>query len=66
MLILTRMKHEHIIVSCDCGAECDIKIADVTFPSGQIKMGFQAPSKMRIWRDEIYRKLKKELSEKGD
>ena len=48
MLILTRKQSESIII------DDDIKITILGVNKGQVRIGFDAPEDVPIWREEIY------------
>ena len=51
MLILTRKQSESVII------DDDIKITVLSDRHGQVKLGIEAPDKVKIWREEVYEKL---------
>lgn len=54
MLVLTRRCNESIMINDD------IEISILGISKGQIKIGFEAPKKMKIHRKEIYNKIQQE------
>lgn len=56
MLILTRRLGENIVI----GDNIIIRVLDIT---GQVKLGIDAPREIDVHREEIYEKVKSELSE---
>ena len=51
MLILTRSQNETIVI------DDDIKITILGVNKGQVRIGFDAPEDVPIWREEIYDEL---------
>lgn len=54
MLVLTRKKHESIIIADNI----EISVVDVT--KGHVKLGIKAPLKVTVHRKEIYEAIRKE------
>jgi len=54
MLILTRKSGESIAIGND------IKITILGISGKQVKVGIAAPERVSVYREEIYRKIKKE------
>jgi carbon storage regulator len=48
MLILTRSQTESIVI------DDNIKITILSINKGQVRIGFDAPEDVPIWREEIY------------
>jgi carbon storage regulator len=48
MLILTRSQNESIVI------DDDIRITILGVNKGQVRIGFDAPEDVPIWREEIY------------
>ena len=48
MLILTRNQNESIVI------DDDIRITILGVNKGQVRIGFDAPEDVPIWREEIY------------
>ena len=48
MLILTRNQNESIVI------DDNIRITVLSDKHGQVKLGFEAPEDVEIWREEIY------------
>jgi carbon storage regulator len=55
MLILTRKKDEAIRLGED------IRIVFVQIKSGQVRLGIECPSTMRVLREELYEAVRKEI-----
>jgi carbon storage regulator len=51
MLILTRNQNQSIVI------DDDIKITILGVNKGQVRIGFDAPEDVSIWREEIYDKV---------
>jgi carbon storage regulator len=56
MLILTRSLGQRVIINHD------LIITVTQLQEHGVKLGFDAPSQYKIWREEIYNKIKAELS----
>lgn len=54
MLVLGRRQNESIIINDD------IEITVVRIDGGQVKLAFSAPEKVKIWRKEIYDRMRTE------
>jgi carbon storage regulator len=54
MLILTRKRHQSINIGDT------IKITVLDCAHGQIKFGIEAPDDIKVWREEIHRKIQEE------
>lgn len=54
MLVLTRKLGEGLVL----GSDISLKILEIH--KNQIKLGIEAPSDVRIYRNEIYEKIKEE------
>ncbi len=57
MLILTRKEGEKIVIGGD------IKISIISIIDNQVKIGIEAPADVKILREELYEKLKQNISE---
>lgn len=55
MLVLTRKLGENVRI----GDEIKITVLEVR--SGQVKLGFEAPPEVKIYREEIYNKIQEDL-----
>ena len=55
MLMLTRSQNESIIINDN------IKITVISNRHGQVKLGIEAPEDVKIWREEIYTKMQKDV-----
>jgi carbon storage regulator len=51
MLVLSRLLHESIIIETSDGP---ITVVIHTIESHRVKLGFDAPPNVRIWREEIH------------
>jgi carbon storage regulator len=60
MLILTRRAGESIIIGDD------IVITVLNWKSNQVRIGIEAPKDISIHREEIYKRIQKELSTQED
>lgn len=58
MLILTRRKHEKVYI----GDEIIVVVAEVD--RGQVRLGIEAPENVKIYREEIYKRIQKEQEAK--
>lgn len=54
MLVLTRKLNEKIRVGDD------ITVTIIQIDKGSVKIGFEAPENVSIYRDEVYEKIKNE------
>ncbi|MEW6078837.1 MAG: carbon storage regulator CsrA [Thermodesulfobacteriota bacterium] len=54
MLVLTRKLNEKIRVGDD------IVVTIIQIDKGSVKIGFEAPENVAIYRDEVYEKIKNE------
>ena len=52
MLILTRKEGEKVFIGSD------IKVHIISVSENQVKIGIEAPSSMKILRDELYERIK--------
>ena len=57
MLSLSRKTGERIYI----GDDIIVSVADIK--KGRVVLGIQAPLNLAIWREEIYKKLKEEMSD---
>jgi carbon storage regulator len=60
MLVLTRKLNEKIRVGDD------IVVTIIQIDKGSVKIGFEAPENVAIYRDEVYEKIKNEGREAAD
>ena len=54
MLILTRKHHQTINIGDD------VKLTVLGSKHGQVRFGIEAPDDIKVWREEIYRKIQEE------
>ncbi len=54
MLVLTRFLGEKIMV----GDDVEIKVVELA--GNKVRLGITAPTDKKVWREEIYRKVKEE------
>ena len=59
MLILTRKARESVKIGDD------ITVTVLSTNGGQVKLGFEAPRDLSVWREEIYKRIK-EGRERGE
>jgi carbon storage regulator len=59
MLILTRKARESVKIGDD------ITITVLSTNGGQVRLGFDAPRDLSVWREEIYKRIK-EGRERGE
>jgi carbon storage regulator len=57
MLILTRKARESVKIGDD------ITVTVLSTNGGQVKLGFEAPRDLSVWREEIYKRIKNERGE---
>jgi carbon storage regulator len=60
MLVLTRKLNEKIRVGDD------IIVTIIQIDKGSVKIGFEAPENVAIYRDEVYEKIQNEGRNAGD
>ena len=58
MLVLTREKHEVIIIGNDTGLKIKVEIVDVR--GDKVRLGITAPKSIFVHRKEIYDAIQKE------
>jgi carbon storage regulator len=60
MLILTREIDETIII------DSDIKITVMEIQNGQVRFGIDAPEEVKVYREEIYKRMQAEADSGKD
>ena len=60
MLVVSRKKHEQIII----GGEIEITIVEIR--GDHVRLGFNAPEHIPIYREEIQQRIDKEKAEQAD
>lgn len=61
MLILSRKQGQAIFIGRHAGIK--IRVLEID-PRGQVRIGIEAPSDIPVNREEIYKKIQKEIQDK--
>ena len=53
MLVLGRRAGEGIVIKGLDGGEVYLQVLEIRGRRGQVKLGFEAPAEIKIWREEL-------------
>ena len=71
MLLLSRKKNEKVVLVIEESGEktsggIEITLQVVKIKNGQVRLGFEAPKNVSIWRNELYEEICKEKNKKRE